>query len=156
MSEELRPPLMSPEQSEREWKESMNRYYAKFKECGRFDIITPNFQYREFVKLGLIKQDKNEMQAMMIRARKDVEEKIKVSRLRANSFVQRNALNAQIERFKEDKLEDRDNDMIKQQARWLALEHMFKTWKDETIFKLPKPLVEVKKKKTGYISGCRD
>lgn len=118
-------PVATKTEAEYEWKQAMKRQFENYKKTGVLAVEFPSFQYKEFVDRGLIKLDKQEMEAIFEVAKGKVLETKRIARLNPKSISDLSKISAFIERVETGKMSVDDKTVIQQEARIIAIKNYY-------------------------------
>ena len=119
-------PLMSTSEAEYEWKETMRRQFAKFKETGFLNITLPAAQLKEFERMGLIKMSEEEKAKLLSEAKEIVIKYKRQQRLVPVDDTSRHELTACIHRIESGNMDGFDRSEINSQYSLTAIENFYK------------------------------
>lgn len=118
-------PIMTPEQAEQEWKETLQKQFKMFKETGTLHIEFPVFMFSQFEKLGMIKLTIAEKKKIYEEATGVVKRRMERDAKEAVKIIDRNEAKNFLFRMESNQLLSTDQMKIKQEAMALSIRRYY-------------------------------
>ena len=120
-------PIMTKDEAEYAWKQSIEARFKAFKETGVLNIEFPGFVFDYFEETGRVTLTKSEKEEIFKEARQRVCEEAKLRRINPRSKNELSNLTALIKRFEEDCETKDDIKRVKVEAKRLAVKRYFES-----------------------------
>jgi len=118
-------PIMSKTEAEYEWRIAIRKQFEIFKKTGILNCQFPNFQFKEFEDLGLIKLTDEEKKAILPQAKERVLAGKRIRRLNPKDRGELKSLTDFITRIETNTATGEEQQIIKAEARKIAIENYY-------------------------------
>lgn len=120
-------PVMTMDEAEYAWKETITRQFKEFKRTGHLICEFPNHLFKHLEQIGLISISNAQKLVIRDQAIHSIIEGKKISRLNPKSKIHLSQLSDQIKRMEEDKMSKEDMSEVKQMARLISIKNYYST-----------------------------